>query len=214
MRIGIIGAGRLGLAIARLATTAGHEVRAASSSDREELELVLEYLAPGVTAATVAEAVRDADVTVVAIPLHRYRELPAGAFAGKVVIDAMNYWPENNGTMAEFEAGRSSSEVVAAAFPGARLVKSLNQIGYGDLESASRPAGAPDRRLMAVASDDAEARALVATFVESLGFDAVELPTLAAGRVLEPRQAWFGRPLERADLAVTAQPALSADRRL
>ncbi|SER88770.1 hypothetical protein SAMN05216188_1173 [Lentzea xinjiangensis] len=193
--MGIIGGGRLGLTIARLALKAGHRVGVASTSSRAELELVLEFMAPGAIAADAGELGRAAEVTILTVPLHRYRELPREALSDRVVVDAMNYWPEVDGRVADFESGRTSSEVVQEFLGSARVVKSLNQIGYGELESSARPPGAPDRLSVAVAGDDAPARGVVAALVETLGFDALELPSLADGRMIQPGAPCFGQPL-------------------
>lgn len=203
--LGIIGAGRVGTAIARLALRAGYEVRLARAGSVQELALMVGFVAPGATPLPAAEAPVGADLVVLAVPLARYRELPAARLAGAVVVDAMNYWPSVDGRLDAFEGPLSSSEVVQRALPGARVVKALNHVGYRDLESGSRLPGAPDRQGIALAGDDRGARAAVARLVEDLGYDAHDLGALVAGRLLEPGGPVFGRPLD-----VTAREALAA----
>jgi 8-hydroxy-5-deazaflavin:NADPH oxidoreductase len=186
-RVGIIGAGKLGMTLARLALAAGYEVAVAGSGAAERIELTIEVLAPGAIASTVADVVDLADVIVLAVPTHRFRELPSDMFDGKVVVDAMNYWPDTDGEDAELaSADGGSSTVVQAHFPGARIVKSLNQLGYHELEEYSRGPGALDRAAVAAAGDDREAVRTVMHLVERLGFDAVDGGELAIGKRLEP----------------------------
>jgi len=186
-RIGVVGAGKLGLALARAALAAGYEVAVSGSRDAGRIALQVDVLAPGATALTTAEVVAFADVVVLALPMHRFRELPADLLDGKVVVDAMNYWPDTDGddpVLAAAPAGTSA--VVQAHFPGARLVKSLNQLGYHDVDEYPRERGASDRIAVAAAGDDRRAVRTVMAVVDRLGFDAVDAGPLARGRLLEP----------------------------
>ncbi|MFH5824544.1 NADPH-dependent F420 reductase [Georgenia sp. AZ-5] len=196
--LGILGAGRVGTAIARQALRAGYDVAIAASGDPAAIELIVEVMAPGARAVTAAEAARASDLVVLAVPLNRYATLDPGMFTGRVVVDAMNYWAETDGHVPALEAARSSSEMVAGHLAGARVVKTLNHIGYHDLEMDHAPAGAPARRALAVAGDDDAARARAMELIDRLGFDAVDAGPLAAGAALEPGTeiftGWFDRP--------------------
>ena len=87
-------------------------------------------LAPGSRAVTTVEVVRHADLILLAVPTHRFRELPRDLFAGKILIDVMNYWEPIYGVDEELAAAPAgSSVVVQARIPSARVVKSLNQLG-------------------------------------------------------------------------------------
>ena len=185
LNIGILGAGRVGTAVGRQAVRAGHTVRIATGKPAEQIKLLTEVIVPGAQAVN-KEQLRGSDIIVVAVPLHKYRSIDTAVLAGHVVIDTMNYWAPVDGVMEEFESGRSTSEVIAG-FLGddVQLVKTLNHIGYGDLEVDSYPAGAPERRALAVASDHDDAKQLVAAFIDSLGYDAVDAGPLAAGRAFE-----------------------------
>lgn len=200
MKIAILGAGHVGTVVARLAATAGFEVAVAASGDPEEIALTIQVLAPGAEARWGAAAVAGAEIVVLAIPLHQLERLDPDLLAGKVVIDMMNYWPAVNGYQEAFESSAlGSSEIVARRFSRARVVKSLNHLGYHQLDEESRPAGDPDRRALAVAGDDRGAVEMVAGLVERIGFDAIRLGSLHAGRVLEPDGPVFGRPLSRVE---------------
>ncbi len=198
--IGILGAGRVGTALARLALEAGYEVRVATARPPAEIELLLEFTAPGAKATMAEDAIAASDIVVLALPLSKYRSLRPDLLAGKVVIDVMNYWAPTDGTIAEFEGERSSSEVVQDYLPGARLVRSFNHMGYHEIEEEARPAGDPDRRALAVAGDDAAARKIVAAFVDRLGYDAVDAGPLAASRHFGTGTPIFGAGFGRAEM--------------
>ncbi|AMM34353.1 NADP oxidoreductase [Sinomonas atrocyanea] len=197
--IGILGAGRVGTAVAREALKARFEVRIATAKPVEDIALIVEIITPGALAVTAAEAAQ-ADLVVLALPLHKYRTLDSAALAGRVVIDAMNYWEPTDGTMPEL-AGRGSSEVIQDFLAASHVVKTLNHIGYHELEADGCPAGSPGRRALAVAGDDPDARGRVLAFIDALGYDAVDAGSLAAGRALEPGTEAFAGAHDAAGLA-------------
>jgi 8-hydroxy-5-deazaflavin:NADPH oxidoreductase len=203
-RLAVLGAGHVGPVIARLAVSAGYPVAIAASGDPEDIALVAELVIPGTRPEWPADAVAEADIVVLAIPLHRFAEVDPGLLAGKLVVDAMNYWPASDGALDAFEHG-ASSEIVARRLPGSAVIKTLNHIGYHELEDSARPPGARDRRAAGVAGDDPAAVAAIADMVDRLGYDPVPLGSLRAGRVLQPGGPVFGAVLSRAEFELAVR---------
>ncbi|MEA2605842.1 MAG: 8-hydroxy-5-deazaflavin:NADPH oxidoreductase [Chloroflexota bacterium] len=199
-RIAILGAGHSGPVLARAAVEAGYDVSIAASGDPQAISLISQVLAPGAHARWAAEAVADADVVVLAIPIHRFAAFDPAILAGKLVVDVMNYWPPVDGAQPIFEDPRlGSSEIVQGRLAGSIVVKTFNHLGYHELDEGRRPAGATDRLALGVAGDDPAAVDVIADIVERIGFDAVRLDSLRAGRLLEPGGPAFGASLGRVD---------------
>lgn len=207
MRIGIIGSGHIGATVAHLLVCAGHEVAIANSRGPESLAGLVAELGETACAATVERAATFGDVVLVAIPLHAYDGLPAGAFDGRVVIDANNYYPGRDGRIAALDdKSTTSSELLAAHLPAARVVKAFNTMHYETLARDGMPDGPRRQRLaLFVAGDDDDAKQLVSALVEELGFAAVDSGSLADGAYQQP-----GSPIYGADMdAAKAERALA-----
>ena len=195
-RLGILGAGHIGPVIARLALRAGYQVDIAASGDPGDIALITELVIPGARPRWAAEAAADADIVVLAMPLRRFLALDPGPLGGKLVIDAMNYWPTSDGVLPAFE-NDGSSEIVARRLAGSTVVKALNHVGYHELEDEARPAGAADRKAAGLAADDPAAAGAVAQLIDGIGYDPVRVGSLAAGRVLQPGGPVFGVTLNQ-----------------
>jgi predicted dinucleotide-binding enzyme len=182
MRIAVIGAGHVGTALAKHLVAAGQHVVLANSRPPQTLQPLLDRLGPHARAATAEQAPRGADVVVLAIPFGRYDTLRPIDFAGTVVVDAMNYYPERDGPLPDLDEGTAtSSELVQRHLPGARVVKAFNAIRAEHLRDYGRSGGAAQRYGIPVAGDDDRAKRVVLDLVELIGFEPVDAGPLAEG---------------------------------
>lgn len=200
--VGIFGVGKVGIPLARLALNAGYPVRVASSRTAADTAQLARALAPGAVPDDGRDLAAHADLLILAVPLHRFRELPLTAMGERIVIDAMNYWPAVDGVLPEFEdRTRPSSTVVRDAIaPTARLVKTLNHLSYRQLEELPRPASSPERAAVGLAGDDPSAIRTVVELLDRIGFDSVLAGALAESTALEPRSPVFGQRLSEPQL--------------
>jgi predicted dinucleotide-binding enzyme len=175
--VGIIGAGRLGQAMARTARRADREVVIANSRGPESLASVVSALGEGVSAGTVDEAAA-ADIVVIAVPWDRVPAAVQGLeWNSQIVIDTTNDFA------AEDLLGRTSSELVADLVAGARLVKAANTLGADVLGSDPHEAGG--QRVIFISGDDADAKAKVVALFQDAGFAAIDLGDLATGGAMQ-----------------------------
>jgi predicted dinucleotide-binding enzyme len=175
--VGIIGAGRIGQAMARTALRAGRRVVIANSRGPESLASVVSELGDGVSAGTVEQAAA-AGIVVIAVPWDRVPAAVQGIdWDGQAVVDATNDWAANDLN------GRTSSELVADLVAGARVVKAANTLGAEVLGSDPQEAGG--RRVIFVSGDDADAKADVVALFEEAGFAAIDLGELATGGAMQ-----------------------------
>jgi predicted dinucleotide-binding enzyme len=200
MKVGIIGAGRIGGGIARQLTGAGHEVLLSFSRDPQSLADLAAELGPDATTGSPAEAVAFGEIVVLSVP---WSTLPqaleqAGPLDGKIVIDTTNQFgapplPADGQTAANFNASR---------MPGARYTKSFNTLTSAfQAETAGRKGD--DRVVQWLCGDDAEAKQLVAGLIEDAGFAPVDLGGTAGCAVMEaPRRpgAVYGEEYRAADV--------------
>jgi hypothetical protein len=193
--VGFIGSGKLGSTVARLSVAAGHHVVLSNSRGPQTLQGLAGELGPLARAATGEQAAADGDIVVVAIPVRAYDGVPAGPLAGKIVIDAGNYYPQRDGQIAELDDGSlTSSELLQRHLAASAVVKCFNNIYYRHLQSLARPAGALDRTFLPIAGDDAGAKQAVTTFLNSIGYGTVVTGPLAEGWRQQPGTPANGAP--------------------
>jgi predicted dinucleotide-binding enzyme len=194
LKIGILGAGRIGSVAARLFVVAGYEVAISNSRGPESLRQLAEELGPRARAATTDDAARFGEVVLLAVPWHVRDALPgAGLLHDKIVIDAMNPYNPAGGF---FELGHStSSEEVLRHMPGVKLVKAFNTIYYEHLATRGRKdLPVEERHAIYLAGDDAAAKATVAGLIESIGFAPVDTGSLReGGRLQQPESPIYNQ---------------------
>jgi 8-hydroxy-5-deazaflavin:NADPH oxidoreductase len=182
LKIGIIGTGHIGGALATLWVGAGHEVLM-SSRHPQELQALAHSLGPRARVGTPLEAARFGEVVLISVP---YGALPQvgrdlkSELAGKIVLDTGNPYPERDGPMA-VEARRKGTGVASAEYlPGVRLVRAFNAINSGDLRSEAHRKGAPIA--IPLAGDDRQALQVAEQLVRDAGFAPVVVGPLSRAR--------------------------------
>jgi 8-hydroxy-5-deazaflavin:NADPH oxidoreductase len=198
MAIGIIGAGRMGSALAAHFTRAGYAVVIANSRGPESLAGLVQQLGSKARAGTAAEAAAE-PIVVLAV---RWSSLPdvvagLGSLAGKIVIDPSNPITEKDGQMVLLDHGdRTSSEIVAELVPGAKLVKAFNTLFAAIMASPTEQAGG--RRVVCVSGDHEDANAEVQSIIATVGWAPLCLGDLVTGgRLQQPRGPLSGANLIR-----------------
>jgi predicted dinucleotide-binding enzyme len=191
--LGTIGAGSIGTNVARAALARGDDVVLSNSRGPNTLSEVVSALGPGARAGTVDAAASEGDIVLVAIPLKNYRSVPTDAVGDKVVIDADNYYPQRDGQIPELDDERTtSSELLQAHLPEAKVVKTFNHIQAAQIVSDGTPPGTPDRRALAIAGDDRAAKDTVAALLDEFGFDVIDAGPLAEGWRFQPGTPAYG----------------------
>lgn len=180
MRIGFIGAGHIGTALARNLVALGHDVALSNSRGPDTLADAVAELGPLAQAVTTEEAIDFADVLVVTVPLKVVPSLPTNGTAGKTLIDTNNYYPERDGQIAPLDTGElTTSEWVAQHFAGANVVKAFNSIYFEHLASQGTPGAPGPRRAIPVASNSEVAKLEVEQLIDQMGFDPVDAGELS-----------------------------------
>lgn len=203
LKIGIIGAGKIGATLTRHFTRLGHDVAVANSRGPETLTGLARET--GAKAVAVAEAPRGRDLIVVTIPEGKVPNLPAGLFrnapAELIVVDTGNYYPrQRDGKIDGIENGLPESRWVEQQL-GHPVIKAFNNINTDYLANGGKPAGTPGRIALPVSGDDAHAKTVVIELVNDMGFDAVDAGGLDESWRQQPGTPVFaapGTPLSRA----------------
>jgi len=199
--IGLIGAGHIGSQVARLAAKSGYDVVISNSRGPETLRELVAELGPRARAATPLEAAKAGDIIVVSIPLKNYRSVPVEPLAGKTVIDTNNYYPQRDGHIPDLDnESTTTSELLQAHLPDSKVVKAFNHIYAAELTTHGQPAGTPNRRALAIAGDDREAKATVTHLLDQFGFDTVDAGPLKEGWRIQRDTPGYGPRRTAAEL--------------
>lgn len=170
----------------------GYDVAISNSRGPETLAGLVAELGPNARAATPAEAAAAGDFAVVAVPLKNYRDVPVEPLAGKVVIDANNYYWERDGRIPALNNGEATtSGLLQEHLRDSKVAKGFNHIMAAEITTDGKPSVAGDRRALATASDYPEAAELVTRLYDEFGFDTVNIGLLEdSWRVERDRPAY------------------------
>lgn len=223
--IGLIGSGNIGGTVARLAVAADHEVVLSNRRGPDTLGDLVAELGPQARASTPADAAEAGDLVLVSVPLMARNQVPVEPLRGKVVMDTNNYYPQRDGQISELDdESTTTSELLQQHLPESRVVKVFNNIFVDHLATLHRPSGDPERSVLAIAGDDEDAKKTVTTFLDSIGYDTLDVGPLAEGwrfqrdtagyvtPYAEPGTSYPGWP-GRTVTAAILQEALDASKR-
>ncbi|GAX58179.1 NADPH-dependent F420 reductase [Streptomyces olivochromogenes] len=188
--IGFIGSGNIGQALARQAIASGHDVVMSNSRGPHTLTRLIDALGPSARAAIPEQAGAAGDLVVVAIPFRNVLQIPVQPLAGKIVIDANNYFAPRDGQVPAIDNADTAASEILAAHLTARVVKAFNAIMAAHIIEHARPPGTPHRRAIPIAGDDDQAKRAVTEFIDQIGFDVVDAGPLVDGRSIDPMDAW------------------------
>jgi predicted dinucleotide-binding enzyme len=178
--IGLIGAGHIGSQLARLAVQQGYDVVVSNSRGPDTLQDLVRELGPRARAGTSMQAAESGDIVVVTIPLRSIGDVPVAPLAGKIVIDTNNYYPQRDGQIAELDRETTTTaELLQRHLPASKVVKAFNHIYAAELTTHGQPAGTPNRRALAIAGNDADAKRGVTDLIDRFGFDVVDIGPLS-----------------------------------
>jgi predicted dinucleotide-binding enzyme len=204
MKIGIIGAGNIGSALAGNFRKLRHSVLIANSRGPETLSEVARKT--GAAPVAISEVARDVDLLVIAIPVKSVRLLPKNLLsdlpASSPIIDTGNYYPLRDGAIAEIDGGMIESEWTSLAL-GRPVIKASNNIVADSLLHKGLPAGSKRRIALPVSGDDVKSKQLVIALLDQMGFDALD-----AGRLSESWRYQPGTPAYCPDPTIQQLPKL------
>jgi predicted dinucleotide-binding enzyme len=191
--IGVIGAGHIGSQLASLAVANGYDLVVSNSRGPETLADMVKKLGPRAKAGLPVDAARAGDIVIISIPLKAYRSVPVEPLSGKVVIDTNNYYSQRDGQIRELDdETTTSSELLQAHLPKSKVVKAFNHLYAAELHSHAQARGTDNRRALAIAGDDRDAKSIVARLIDQFGFDTVDLGPLKESWRIQPGTPGYG----------------------
>ena len=193
--IAFIGSGEIGSTLARLSVAAGLNVVMSNSRGPETLADLVGELGDRASAATATDAARAGDLVVVSVPFHLGDQLSADALAAQIVIDTMNYYPSRDRRVEELDRDKlTSSELIQRHLGDSAVVKALHNLDYVRLFTAARPPGSPERSTLPVSGDDPCAKAEAIRYLDAIGYNALDIGTLADSWRQEPGTPSYVKP--------------------
>jgi len=200
-RVGIIGAGHIGSTLARGLVDRGYEVVISNSRGPETLAALVDDLGPNATAATATDAAASGDFVIVTVPLKALADVPVEPLAGKIVLDTNNYYWERDGRIPALDEKRDTTTgLLQNHLPASKVAKAFNHIFATDILTTGSPAGTPDRRALATATDSPEASALVTALYDEFGFDTVDIGSIGDSWRVERDQPAYVVPQTKDEL--------------
>jgi len=185
MEIGTIGAGDFAQAFAKRALKTGHKVKLSNNRGPESLREIVNQLGPGAMAVTKEEAAA-CEMVLLAVPWDNVPETLASLpkWKNQILIDGTNPFHGKAGTFRPAAVGNlSTSQLVAALAPGARVVKALNNLPVPNLKADPVVNGA--RRVAFISADDEDAKKRVQTLLEGFGYSVIDLGNLRDGGLIQ-----------------------------
>lgn len=199
--LGLIGAGQIGGQLARVAIPLGYDVVIGNSRSPETLAELVAELGPKAKAAWAADAAAAADVAIISIPLKNIWQVAAEPLAGKIVLETNNYYPARDGRIAAIDEERATTTgLLQEHLPTSRVVKTFNHIFWRHITEQAEPTGTEDRRALAIASDHQDALDWAASFIDQLGFDTVNVGSVAESWRIERDTPGYGPRLTASEL--------------
>jgi len=199
MRIGIIGAGHIGQALAKLAVAHGHPVMVSNSRGPETLKALAGEI--GCLVGTPADAATFGELVILSVPFKKVFEIKPTLLKGKIVIDTNNYYPDRDGRIADLDDLRTTtSAMVSEHFSGARLVKAFNAILAADLEMEAVVKSDHYMRYLPIAGDDEQAKKIVTRLHQQFGFGVVDAGSLEGSWRFERAKPAYCIPLDEVGL--------------
>jgi len=206
--LGFIGAGHIGGTVAKLAAQHGYDVVVSNSRSPETLADLVAEIGGTARAAWAAEASAAADVAFVSIPLKNIWQLDPAPLAGKIVLETNNYYPARDGRIEAIDnESDTTTGLLQKHLPDSHVVKVFNHINWTHIPTQGLPAGAPNRRALAIASDHPDALEFARRFYDELGYDAVDASPVSESWRIERGTPGYGARQTVAELEAALRQA-------
>lgn len=209
-KIGIIGAGFIGQACAQLFMQAGYEAMLSNSRDKKTLYSIASSI--GCKIGSQQEAITFGDIVLVAIPFINYHSLPTDLLSNKVVLDAMNYYPDRDGHIEQLDQHQiTTSEMLAAHLKQSHIVKVFNAILAKDIVKDAKRDDEKNRRAIPISSNDEQAKQIAISLLTRTGYDHVDVGELSNSWRFERAKPAYCIPLNSKDLTQALAQASRTD---